>query len=139
MSDQVTMSQAEFNQAIELAVTKSQLISLSTAFNSHEEEVGGLLKDIARDVKTLTVDVQGWELKMNVCKQELESDIYSELEHNFVTKKDLLNSEEKLKSDLGAFAKQVKWSVAGFMAAFTTISIIANVIVLTAKIPGVLE
>lgn len=144
VANRLNMTVAEFNQAIETAVTKAKVDSLTAAFEEHTRMESSTLDGIWTELKELRSEFRkeiiAYEKKMSVCRNELELDIHNELEKHYATQPELASLRNEFRSAIKEIKSKdriqiaVIVGIAGIIQFFTTMAYMGSQI---AKITGV--
>jgi len=117
----ISMSQKDFNKAVddavENAVTKVKVDSLTTSFSNHEAREEKYLMDISENLKDVQLQIGNWKLKLTECKNELHEEIMGNVTDTYMTKKDGLLLEQHLASNIKSIRLWIVATVGGFTSA----------------------
>lgn len=111
------MNKSEIQQAVEMAVAKSEIAALAMSFSEHVSKEDTYLKEIFDKLRKVQEDISKWPLQIEKCSSDLEQDILSKIEATYMTKKDGQLLEQHLINSVRSIKLWIVSTVGGFTTA----------------------
>ena len=132
MVDQISMSKAEFNSALEQAATKAIISRLEKSHFEHLKLHNDTLTEMNGRLITLNDSINKWPERLNACKDQVKHEMDLEMK-DFMTHKDGTLMEQRIQGKINEINGKIKTttivivSIAGIIQfALTTIVLISK-------------
>lgn len=115
--EKITMSRAEFKNAVDAAVLKEQVTTLTSTVEAAEIKQQQYLRDIFEKIRDVQKDIGGWPNRLSQCSSDLEHEMLEHMKRTYMTHKDGQLIRQEFTNSVRSLKLWIVSTVGGFTAA----------------------